>query len=80
MPFYVLFTHRAHCKSVILHDLIAEFYGVGDLYTFSNKPPACVLSKLDRAQSVKFDQLPPLVMPIFPIERSISLRGVPVRR
>lgn len=51
-----------------------------DLYTFCTKPPAYVLFKPDRPQSSKFDQLPPSTMPIFPIERSISLKGLSVRR
>lgn len=47
---------------------------------FCTRPPASVLFKPDKPLATTFDQLPPSVMPIFPIERSISVKGLSVRR
>lgn len=58
----------------------AEVFEIDNLYIFCTKPPACVLFKLDRLNSTQFDSLDPSVMPVFPLERSISLKGYSVRR
>jgi hypothetical protein len=47
---------------------------------FCTRPPASVLFKPDRPFAADFDQLSTSVMPIFPIERSISVKGLSVRR
>jgi hypothetical protein len=47
---------------------------------FCTKPPACLLLKLNRPQSAEFDNLEVSIMPVFPIERSIALKGFSVRR
>ncbi|KAJ6125807.1 hypothetical protein N7471_010300 [Penicillium samsonianum] len=43
-------------------------------------PPASVIFKPDRILQTHFDHLPPSTMPIFPIERSITVKGLSVRR
>jgi hypothetical protein len=47
---------------------------------FCTRPPASILFKPDRPLATNFDQLPNAIMPIFPIERSISVKGLSVRR
>jgi hypothetical protein len=44
------------------------------------KPPACVLFQQEKPRSTIFQDLDPSVVPIFPIERSITLKGFSVRR
>lgn len=44
------------------------------------KPPACILFKPDRPKPTAFQDLEPSVLPIFPLERSITLKGYSVRR
>jgi hypothetical protein len=44
------------------------------------KPPACILFKPDKARATGFEDLEPSVMPVFPLERSITLKGYSVRR
>lgn len=44
------------------------------------KPPACVLFKPDKARASGFKDLEPSVIPVFPLERSITLKGYSVRR
>jgi hypothetical protein len=51
-----------------------------DLYILCTKPPACVLVKLNRSKSSKFKDLETTVMPVFPLEKSISIKGYSVRR
>jgi hypothetical protein len=47
---------------------------------FCTKPPACLLVKLNRPQSAEFDNLEPSTTPVFPLERSVSLKGFSIRR
>lgn len=47
---------------------------------FCTKPPACLLVKLNRPQSAEFDHLESSTTPIFPLERSVSLKGFSIRR
>lgn len=51
-----------------------------DLYILCTKPPACVLFKPYRSRQSKFEDLEASVMPIFPLEKSITLKGYSVRR
>jgi hypothetical protein len=44
------------------------------------KLPACILLKPDKARATGFEDLEPSVMPVFPLERSITLKGYSVRR
>jgi hypothetical protein len=44
------------------------------------KPPASILFKHNKPKQATFDGLDPSVMPVFPVERSITLKGYSVRR
>lgn len=44
------------------------------------KPPACILFKQNKPKPATFDGLDPFVMPVFPVERSITLKGYSIRR
>jgi hypothetical protein len=44
------------------------------------KPPACILLKPDKPRATGFEDLEPSIMPVFPLERSITLKGYSVRR
>ena len=59
---------------------LAQFFEINDLYIMCTKPPACVLFKHDKSKVSTFDDLDPSVMPVFPLERSITLKGYSVRR
>lgn len=51
-----------------------------DLYILCTKPPACVLFGPYRSRQSEFEGLEAAVMPIFPLEKSITLKGYSVRR
>jgi hypothetical protein len=51
-----------------------------DLYILCTKPPACVLFQQEKSNSVAFEGLEATVAPVFPVERSISIKGFSVRR
>ncbi|KAJ5367173.1 hypothetical protein N7541_001114 [Penicillium brevicompactum] len=58
----------------------AEFLKLDDLYIFCTKPPVCLLFKPARTQSNLFQSLDSGVLPIFPLEMSITIKGYSVRR
>jgi hypothetical protein len=58
----------------------AELYTLNNHYVFCNKPPACVLFKPDRPKLISLESLDCNILPIFPLEASISLKGYSVRR
>src|SRR5258705_3333903 len=51
-----------------------------DLYILCTKPPACVLFQRDNSAHSKFDDLDAKIIPVFPLERSITVKGYSVRR
>ena len=51
-----------------------------ELYILCTKPPTCVLFKPHRSKSSKFEDLDDTVMPVFPLEKSITLKGYSIRR
>jgi hypothetical protein len=51
-----------------------------DLYILCTKPPACVLFRRENSKHSKFEDLEPKVIPVFPLERSITIKGYSVRR
>ena len=53
---------------------------MSDLYTLCTKPPACVLFQQENSKSLAFEGLDATVAPVFPAERSISIKGFSVRR
>lgn len=50
------------------------------MYTFCTKPPACLLFKPSRSKSISLPSLSENVLPIFPLEASITVKGFSVRR
>lgn len=64
----------------VVVDPVAEFYEIDDLYTLCTKPPACVLFKQDKSTTSVFEGLAPATVPVFPLEKSITLKGYSVRR
>ncbi|KAH9203426.1 hypothetical protein DL95DRAFT_399342, partial [Leptodontidium sp. 2 PMI_412] len=60
--------------------LLAEFFEVDDLYILCTKPPACVLFQRENSAHSKFDGLDAKIIPVFPLERSITVKGHSVRR
>lgn len=58
----------------------AEFYEIDNLYILCTKPPACVLFKQKKSTTSVFEGLAPAIVPVFPLERSITLKGYSVRR
>jgi hypothetical protein len=51
-----------------------------DLYILYTKPPACVLFQRDNLEHSKFKGLDAKIVPVFPLERSITVKGHSVRR
>ena len=51
-----------------------------DLYVLCTKPPACVLFQQDNAKGFTFEGLDAKVIPVFPLEGSITIKGYSVRR
>jgi hypothetical protein len=51
-----------------------------DLYILCTKPPACVLFQPEKSNPLAFEDLEATVVPVFPTERSISIKGSSVRR
>lgn len=50
------------------------------LYILCTKPPACVLFQRDNLDQSRFEGLESKVVPVFPLERSITVKGQSVRR
>jgi len=51
-----------------------------DLYILCTKPPTCVLFRQDNLKHTVFKDFEPNVTPVFPITRSIKIKGYSVRR
>jgi len=51
-----------------------------DLYILCTKPPACILFKRENSKHSEFENLEAKVIPVFPLERSITIKGYSVRR
>ncbi|KAJ5198759.1 uncharacterized protein N7498_007876 [Penicillium cinerascens] len=64
----------------VVVDPDADFHELDELYTFCTKPPACLLFKPSRSKSISLPSLSENVLPIFPLEASITVKGFSVRR
>ena len=51
-----------------------------DLYILCTKPPACVLFQRNNAKHSRFEGLEAKVIPVFPVEKSITVKEYSVRR
>ena len=60
--------------------VLAEFFEIDNLYILCTKPPACVLFQRDNSEYSKFDGLEANIIPVFPLERSITIKGYSVQR
>jgi hypothetical protein len=59
---------------------LAEFFEIDDLYILYTKPPACVLFQQDNLEHSKFKGLDSKIVPVFLLERSITVKGHSVHR
>lgn len=57
-----------------------EFYPIDDLYILCIKPLACILFKPYKPKTATFTSLNPGILPVFPLEKSITIKGYSVRR
>ncbi|KAJ5370019.1 uncharacterized protein N7496_006111 [Penicillium cataractarum] len=64
----------------VVADPEANFHDLDELYIFCTKPPACLLFKPNRSKSISLHSLSENVLPIFPLEASITVKGFSVRR
>jgi hypothetical protein len=51
-----------------------------DLYILCTKSPTCVLFQRHNSAHSKFDDLDAKIIPVFPLEKSITIKGHSVRR
>jgi len=51
-----------------------------DLYILCTKPPMCVLFQQENTKGPIFDSLEPKLVPVFPLESSITIKNYSVRR
>jgi hypothetical protein len=58
----------------------AEFHELDDLQILCTKPPACLLFKPNRPKAIQFHSLSRDILPIFPLETSVTIKGYSVRR
>lgn len=70
----------AHKRQAQYLTISAEFYEIDDLYILCTKPPACVLFKQNKSSAPAFEGLEPAIIPVFPLERSITVKCYSVRR
>ena len=69
-----------HHRYITNPRLLAEFFEMDDLYILCTKPPACVLFRQENSKFLAFEDLEATIVPVFPTERSISIKGFSVRR
>jgi hypothetical protein len=62
-------------------DPMSEFFEIDDLHVLCTRPPACVLFRQHKSRLTRgFEGLDEDVIPVFPLERSITVKGFSVRR
>ena len=80
----VIDPHGKSCHLLLLshanNDSPAEFFELDDPYILCTRPPACVLFHRYNATHSTFPDLEPGIIPVFPLERSITIKGHSVRR
>jgi hypothetical protein len=60
--------------------ITADFFEIDDLYVLCTKPPTSVLFQRQKVKHSKFDDLDAKFIPVFPLERSITVKKFSVRR
>jgi hypothetical protein len=64
----------------MVYFLTAQFFPINDLHVMCTKPPRCVLIRPFRPCASSFDGVEQGNVPIFPIERSITIKNYSIRR
>jgi hypothetical protein len=64
----------------VVVDPTADFFEIDDLYLLCTKPPVSVLFQRQKVKHSKFDDLDAKSIPVFPLERSITVKKFSVRR
>ena len=59
---------------------LAEFFELDNLYILYMKPLTCILLQQDNLEHFKFEGLNAKIVPVFPLERSITVKGYLVYR
>jgi hypothetical protein len=59
---------------------IAKFFKIDDVHIMCTKPPRCVLFRQSRDRGAHFTSLEDGIIPVFPIERSITIKNHSIRR
>ncbi|KAF8860613.1 hypothetical protein BDZ45DRAFT_800769 [Acephala macrosclerotiorum] len=71
---------RGIASGIVVDPTASEFFEMDDLYILCTKPLACVLFQRDSSEHAKFDDLDTKIILVFPLERSITIKGHSVRR
>ena len=58
----------------------AEFFALDDIHILCTKPPRCVLFKRISERKTSFEHLDEGIIPVFPIDRSITINSYSIRR
>jgi hypothetical protein len=58
----------------------AKFHKLDDLQILCTKPPACLLFKPNRPKAIQFHSLSQDILPIFPLETSVTIKGYSVQQ
>jgi hypothetical protein len=58
----------------------AEFFALDDIHILCAKPPRCVLFKRVSEHKTSFEHLDEGIIPVFPIERSLTINSYSIRR
>jgi hypothetical protein len=69
----------AHILTIFLLST-AEFFAIDDIHVMCTKPPQCVLLRQNRNRGARFTSLEDGSIPVFPIERSITINNYSIRR
>jgi len=59
---------------------IAQFFAIDDMHIMCTKPPRCILFQQSRNRGTHFNSLEDGTIPIFPTERSITIKSYSIRR
>ncbi|KAN0068442.1 hypothetical protein V8E54_013638 [Elaphomyces granulatus] len=64
----------------IIVDAETQFFPIHGMHVMCTKPPRCVLFRPLRSRASNFEGLEDGIVPIFPIERSITIKNNSIRR
>jgi len=80
--FNVLCGQRQHWSSRANNSqrFTVEFFPIDDLHVLCTKPPRCVLFCGNRPQASGFHNLEDGIVPVFPIQRSVTIKNHSITR